>query len=102
MRVDRFALDGRVALITGASSGLGAAFARTLARQGARVALVARRRDRIDALATELREAGLTAFSCAMDVTDAASIDSGMSAIDAEFGAVDILVNNAGIAATKP
>ncbi len=102
MSPDRFALDGRVAVITGASSGLGAHFARSLAVAGARVALVARRRDRVEALSAELRAAGHAAFACAMDVTDPASIDAAMAAIEAEFGGLDILVNNAGIAATKP
>ncbi len=102
MSRDRFALDGRMAIVTGASSGLGMHFARSLARSGARVALVARRKDRVDALAAELRAAGHSALSCAMDVTDATSIDAAMIAVDRELGAPDILINNAGIAATKP
>ncbi len=102
MSRDRFALDGHTAIVTGASSGLGVHFARCLAQAGARVAVVARRKDRIDALAAELRKAGHVAFSCTMDVTDAGSIDAAMIAIDAELGAPDILINNAGIAATTP
>lgn len=102
MSGDRFALGGRSAIVTGASSGLGLHFARCLARSGARVALVARRMDRLDALADSLRDEGHSVFSCAMDVTDASSIDSAMIAIDAQLGPPDILINNAGIAATKP
>jgi len=102
MSGDRCNLDGRMAIVTGASSGLGMHFARRLARSGARVALVARRKDRVDALADELRAAGHSAFSCAMDVTDATSIAAAMVAIDTELGPPDILINNAGISATKP
>ena len=97
-----FALDGRVAVVTGASSGLGAHLAMTLARAGAKVALAARRRDKLAAVAAAIGEAvgdETAAVPVAMDVTERASVDAGFAEIVARFGRVDILINNAGIAA---
>lgn len=94
-----FSLAGRVALVTGASSGFGAHFASVLARAGAKVACVARRADRVEAVAGSIREAGGQAFGCAMDVTDPASIRQGFDAVEAALGTVDVLVNNAGLSA---
>lgn len=89
---------GRTALVTGASSGLGRFFAKTLAEHGARVAIAARRADRLESLAAEIAEAGGEAFAVSMDVTDPASVESGFAALEAHFGApADILVNNAGL-----
>ncbi|MDE2563688.1 MAG: SDR family NAD(P)-dependent oxidoreductase [Sphingomonadales bacterium] len=90
-------LTGRVALVTGASSGLGDRFARVLASQGAKVVLCARRKDRLDALAGEIRAAGGEALAVQMDAKDADSIIAAVDAAEAAFGAVDILVNNAGM-----
>jgi NAD(P)-dependent dehydrogenase (short-subunit alcohol dehydrogenase family) len=90
-------ISGRVALVTGASSGLGAQFARILAREGARVALAARRTDRLDALAAEITQAGGTAMTVAMDVAAIPSIRAATDAVAAGFGPIEILVNNAGI-----
>jgi len=87
-------LTGRVALVTGASSGLGERFARVLAASGAKVALCARRKERLDALAAEI---GPNALPVEMDATDAASLTAAVQATEAAFGTVDILVNNAGI-----
>jgi NAD(P)-dependent dehydrogenase (short-subunit alcohol dehydrogenase family) len=87
----RFALDGRVALVTGASSGLGAGVARTLAAAGARVAVTARRRDRLDALAEEL---GGLALEC--DLLDPGQVDGLVARVAAELGGPEILVNAAG------
>lgn len=90
-------LMGRVALVTGASSGLGDRFARVLASQGAKVALCARRKDRLDGLAGEIRAAGGEALAVQMDAKDADSIIAAVDAAEAAFGTVDILVNNAGM-----
>ena len=96
-----FSLAGRAALVTGASSGLGAHFARLLAGEGAAVALAARRVDRIDALARELRGAGATAIAVEMDVTDPASVRRAAEQAESGLGRLDILVNNAGITASS-
>lgn len=86
-------LDGRVALITGASSGLGAHFAETFVREGARVAIGARRVDRVQALADRLGDAALP---LAIDVTDEASVIAAYDAAEAHFGTVDTIIANAG------
>jgi NAD(P)-dependent dehydrogenase (short-subunit alcohol dehydrogenase family) len=86
---------GRIALITGASSGFGAHFARLFVAEGARVVIGARRVDRLDALAAELGDAAL---AVAMDVTDEASIMAAYDAAEAKWGTVDTVVANAGIA----
>jgi NAD(P)-dependent dehydrogenase (short-subunit alcohol dehydrogenase family) len=87
-------LSGRTALITGASSGLGARFGRILAANGARVALGARRKDRLEALAAEI---GLQAAAIAMDVAREADIIAGFDAAEAALGTVDTVIANAGI-----
>jgi NAD(P)-dependent dehydrogenase (short-subunit alcohol dehydrogenase family) len=98
----KFSLAGRVALVTGASSGFGERFATVLAAAGAKVACVARRADRVEAVAEAIRAAGGQAMPCVMDVTDQASMRAGFDAIEAEFGTVDVLVNNAGLSAPAP
>jgi len=97
-----FDLSGKTAMVTGASGGLGAGFAMALAAHGARVALAARRVDRLEALASTIRAAGGVAAPVSMDVTGAASIQSGLASAEAALGTVDILVNNSGIVARKP
>ena len=92
-----FSLKGRVALVTGASSGLGRRFAQVAAANGARVVLTARRRDRLEALKTEIEGAGGTALVAAADVTDRAALDSVFAAAEVQFGTVDLFVANAGI-----
>ncbi len=94
-------LSGKHALVTGASSGLGAHFAGVLARAGAAVTLAARRRDAIEANAAAIREEGGKAGAVVMDVTDTAAIEAGLAAATEAFGPVDVLVNNAGVAMTK-
>jgi NAD(P)-dependent dehydrogenase (short-subunit alcohol dehydrogenase family) len=94
-------LAGTVALVTGASSGLGARFARTLALAGATVALAARRVDRLERLRAEIEDAGGHARAVALDVTDPAAIARAVATIEADVGPIGILVNNAGVAATR-
>jgi len=89
-----FRLDGKAALVTGASGGLGAAIARTLHAQGARVALSGTRRDALDALAAELGEG---AHACPADLRDPAAADALVAAAEAACGPLGILVNNAGL-----
>jgi len=93
-----FNLTGRVALVTGASSGLGVRFAEVLAENGAAVALVARRRERLDALAERIGKAGGRAVAVVADVTDRAAMLRAFDAAEQAFGTVDILVNDAGVA----
>src|ERR1700720_1857566 len=93
-----FDLTGQVALVTGASSGLGVGFARVLAENGAAVALVARRVERLEALQAEIERAGGRAVAIAADVLDRAAIARAFDAAEAALGTVTILVNNAGVA----
>jgi 3-oxoacyl-[acyl-carrier protein] reductase len=95
---DMFSLKGRVALVTGASSGLGQQFARALADNGASVALVARRADRIKAFAAELEKSGARVVAIEADVTDRAAMLRAFDAAEQALGLVTILVNNAGVA----
>ena len=97
-----FSVEGKVALVTGASSGLGDNFARVLAAGGARVVACARRTERLDALVAEVSRNGGEALALAMDVTDAASVEGAFARATQSFGAPDIVVNNAGIANTGP
>lgn len=91
------ALTGRTVLITGASSGLGRHFAITAAAAGAKVALAARRTDRLEALSAEIAAMGGASVAVALDVTDEDSISAAFDAAEAALGPVDTLVNNAGI-----
>lgn len=91
-----FSLDGKTALVTGASSGLGVAFARGLARAGANVVVTARRQDRIEATAAMVREFGVRSTAIPADITDEAQFESLFARAVAEYGRLDILVNNAG------
>lgn len=90
-------LSGDVAVVTGASGGLGAHFARLLALNGAAVALTARRVDRIETLAQELTAQGHRAIALPLDVADAASIGPALDRVQAELGPISILINNAGV-----
>lgn len=91
-------LDGRVAIVTGASSGLGRRFAQVLAEAGAAVALVGRRLSLLETLADELRAAGARVLPVELDVRDVAALSAALARIEAELGVADILVNNAGVA----
>lgn len=99
---DRFNVQGRVAIVTGASGGLGEQFARTLAREGARVALAARRLSRLETLAKEIQGEGGEAFPVVLDVADGDSVEAGVATIQAELGPIAILVNNSGVVTHKP
>ncbi len=94
-----FRLDGRIALVTGASQGIGEAVARRLAAQGARVVLAARSADRLGALAAEITAAGGSAHALALDVAEPESVAAKLKELPEDVAAIDILVNNAGIAA---
>ena len=96
-QTDIFRLDGETALVTGASSGLGAHFAVTLARAGARVVLAARRTDRLEALAKEIEGSGGRAVAMALDVRDPASVKACFDGGEAALGPVSVLISNAGI-----
>ena len=95
-------LDGTVALVTGASSGIGEATARTLAAEGAAVALAARREDRLVALADTIRAAGGTALVLGVDITDEEQARGAVEQTVAELGRLDTLINNAGVMLLGP
>lgn len=98
---DYFGLQGRVALVTGASSGLGQHFAHVLAAAGCIVGIAARRVERLETLAQSIAAAGGQAVVLAMDVTDRASVEIGVAALVKQAGPVSILVNNAGAAVNQ-
>ena len=100
--LDEFRLTGRVAIVTGASSGLGVAFAHALSEAGAAVVLGARRADRLASVAAAIRADGGQALSAPVDVADPASCTSLAEAAIAEYGRIDILVNNAGVGTAYP
>ena len=92
----------RTAVVTGAASGMGAATARLLAANGARVALLARRTDRIEALAAEIAAAGGQALAVTADITDQDSVDAAAAAVHDAYGPADLVVNNAGVMLPNP
>ncbi len=94
-------LSGRVAFVTGASSGLGAHFARTLSQSGAAVVLAARRIERLKTLRAEIESQGGDAHVVELDVTDPDSIKSAVAHAETEMGTIDILVNNSGVSAPR-
>ena len=94
-------LSGRVALVTGASSGLGAQFAKTLAKAGAGVVLAARRIERLKTLRAEIESEGGDAHVVGLDVTDPDSIRAAVAHAETEMGVIDILVNNSGVSSTQ-
>jgi NADP-dependent 3-hydroxy acid dehydrogenase YdfG len=95
-------IAGKVVVITGASSGLGEATARLLARQGATVALAARRADRIEALAAEINDANGKALAVPTDVADREQVKALVAAVVEKFGKVDVMLNNAGLMPLAP
>ena len=94
-------LSGRVALVTGASSGLGAQFARTLARAGAGVVLASRRLEKLKELRARIEGEGGDAHVVELDVTDLDSIKAAVAHAETEMGSIDILVNNSGVSTTQ-
>jgi NAD(P)-dependent dehydrogenase (short-subunit alcohol dehydrogenase family) len=98
---DLFSLTGKVALVTGASSGLGRHFATVLARAGARLGLAARRLDALQTVANEVVAAGSTAAVARLDVASAESVGAAIDAIEGELGPIDVLVNNSGTSISK-
>ena len=98
---DLFDLSGRIALVTGASQGLGRRFARVLAEHGAAVGLAARQVDKLAELEREIAAQGGRAASVALDVTDQSSIEGALANIEDALGPIDVLINNAGVAVSK-
>ena len=92
-----FDLTGKVAVVTGASSGLGQQFARALSEQGCDVAILARRKERLEEFSKELKQNGHDCLPVSCDVTDEESIKNAVKAVVDHFGKIDILVNNAGV-----
>jgi len=94
-------LSGRVALVTGASGGLGEQFARTLARSGAAVVLASRRVEKLKELRAQIEGEGGDAHVLSLDVTDVASIKAAVAHAETEVGSIDILINNSGVSTTQ-
>lgn len=97
MKKDYFDLTGQVAVVTGASSGLGVQFAKALANQGADLALCARRFERLEEVKKEIEALGVKVFIKACDVTQVNEVKDFVAAVEKEYGKIDILVNNAGV-----
>ncbi len=97
-----FNFSGQTAIVTGASSGLGVQFATALAKQGANLVLAARRQDKLDQVATTLRQLGVEVLTVPTDVTDETQVKNLVDQAVAKFGQVHILVNNAGVSAISP
>ena len=100
--VQPFLLDGKVAFITGASSGFGRHFASVLAKAGAKVVLTARRSELIETACAEITAQGGEALAITMDVTDSDSIKAAFDTTEQKFGVVNVVINNAGITIPKP
>jgi NAD(P)-dependent dehydrogenase (short-subunit alcohol dehydrogenase family) len=102
MRLPSFSVEEQVALVTGASSGIGLHLAEVLALAGARVALAARRTDRLEAACAAIRKRGGTCLPVALDVTSRDSIVAALETIETGLGPLSVLVNNAGVVVSKP
>lgn len=95
-------IEGKIVLITGGSTGLGAETARHLAANGARIAVAARRKDKLDEVVAAIAAAGGEARAYALDVTDKHQVASVVAAVVADFGGIDVIVNNAGLMPIRP
>lgn len=95
-------IEGKVVLITGASTGIGAEVARLLAARGATVAVAARRADKLDAVVAEISKEGGAAKAYTLDVTDKHQVQAVVAAVVADFGKLDVLINNAGLMPIRP
>src|SRR5919198_1282267 len=100
--LDRFRLDDKVVIVTGASSGLGVSFAEACAQAGADVVLAARRAEKLAQTAELVKSAGRRALTVTTDVTDPAQCQALVDAAVGEYGRVDVLVNNAGVGTAVP
>jgi gluconate 5-dehydrogenase len=97
-----FDLNGRVAVVTGASSGLGAQMAKALAKQGADLAILARREEKLKQVSEEIKALGVDCMYVVCSVTDTDSIEAAANKVEAHYGKVDIVINNAGSAMREP
>jgi NADP-dependent 3-hydroxy acid dehydrogenase YdfG len=95
-------IEGKVILITGGSTGIGAETARLLAARGATVAIAARRKDKLDEVVSDIRRQGGAAAAYVLDVTDKAQMETVVAAVVEEFGRLDVLINNAGLMPIRP
>ena len=95
-------IENKVVLITGGSTGIGAEMARLLASRGAKVAIAARRKDKLDQVVAEIEAAGGTAKAYSLDVTDKKQVEAVVAAAVADFGKLDVLINNAGLMPIRP
>lgn len=102
MILDQFRLDGRIALVTGSSAGIGEALAHGLAEAGAVPVINGRSADKVERVAAAIENAGRAAHRAVFDVTDAAAVEAAVARIEAETGPIEILVNNAGIQRRAP
>jgi NADP-dependent 3-hydroxy acid dehydrogenase YdfG len=95
-------IEGKVILITGGSTGIGAETARLLAARGATVAIAARRKDKLDGVVSDIKAQGGAAAAYVLDVTDKAQVETVVAAVVEEFGRLDVLINNAGLMPIRP
>src|SRR5690554_5379379 len=95
-KVNIFDMTGKVAVVTGASSGLGVQMAKAFALQGADLAIMARRKEKLEKVAEDIRSLGVRCIPVQCDITDTEAIKKAAEIVEAEFGKVDVLINNAG------